>query len=156
MKSIAMFQSDTFSLKPHVNERGVSSDLPLGNDMAAFLKMQLASVFPFLQIDDPILEDWGAILLIKDGDATYDISINWTPIAHHLDNNWAIQFDKPIGCLAALFGRKSSPEDSNPMIERVRQILEANPNMFKNVVWLSDAEFRRVCQEKSPRPRAEP
>ena len=139
MSDAVLFRSDAFSLEP-TPEGDKVYDLPLGDDLAAFLRERLLHLRPGLWIDQPIREDWGTVLWVKEGTLQYYINVQWVPDAG-MDNRWGISFSQPQGCLGVLLGRRSRPEDCLAMQSLVAQVVSSEPGTFRGAEWLSQAEY---------------
>jgi len=136
------FRSSSFSLElPKDPSSGRSYDLPLGDDLAAYLRAQMLEREPSLSIDGPILEDWGSVLLVCDRDVVYVLSIHWVPWKRDDDDRWGIQFHKRRGCLAALLGPKPSAAGCAPVQALVQKVLTADTARFREVEWLSQDAY---------------
>src|SRR5688572_24373140 len=97
MGDVLIFESDAFSLEAPVDERGVQYDLPLGDDIAAHFKMRFESQGTRWEILEPVKEDYGSVLLLLDGEKTFNITVCW--IALKDKECWAVQFGQSRGCL---------------------------------------------------------
>ena len=141
MNDAVLFRSDSFSLENTVVE-GMTADLPLGLDLAQDLRGRIARHAPHLSIHEPIWEDWGTVVWVKDGRAQYHLEVHWVGF-NGIDNQWGIRFSRPRGCLVALLGGRSRPEDCRPMQAIVAEVLREDPQRFYAVEWLSQAEYQK-------------
>jgi hypothetical protein len=140
MTDAVWFRSDAFSLEP-TPEGDRFYDLPLGDDLAAWLREQLLRIRPDVTIEDPVREDWGTVLLSWIGGVEYRVNVQWLPAAPPVDDMWGISFDRPSGCLAALLGRRSRPEESQPIREIVARVLADEPAVCRDVQWVTQDRF---------------
>jgi hypothetical protein len=134
-----IFRSSTFSLEPPV-EHGVAYDLPLGDDIAAFLAPRISSADPSSTVGSPIREDWGSVLDVSIGTEAYSLSFHWLGYRDSEDT-WGIQFAQRIGCLGILFGRRSRSSACRPLQSLVARIITESPEAFTHVEWLSQQDF---------------
>jgi hypothetical protein len=61
IKDVLVFDSEAFSIEPTTEPNGIRYDLPLGDDIAAYLKEALEAGGRKWQIDEPVREDYGAV-----------------------------------------------------------------------------------------------
>ena len=138
---VVLFRSDAFSLENTVVD-GKVADLPLGLDLARDLRARISRHAPHLDTHDPIWEDWGCVLWVKDARVQYDLEVHWVGF-NGIDNQWGIRFSRPRGCLYALIGRRNRPEDCRPIQSVVARVLEEAPDVYTEVEWLSRAEYEK-------------
>jgi hypothetical protein len=135
------FRSAAFSLDSPTDPRtGRLYDLPLGDDLAAHIRRSLLDARPDLLIDEPIREDWGAVLWVRDGPTEYYINFHWLGYQGPEDS-WGIQFSRPSGCLTALLGKNKSADSSQPIRLLVKAALARYPERFREIEWLSQQEY---------------
>ncbi len=140
MNDAVLFRSNSFSLENTVVD-GTAADLPLGLDLAQDLRGRLARHAPHLWIHEPILEDWGTVLWVKDGRTEYHLEVHWIGLGG-VETRWGIQFSRPRGCLLALLGRRTRPEECRPIQAIVARVLEEDPRHFHSVEWVTQAEYQ--------------
>lgn len=141
---VMIFESDRFSLDPPV-ENGIPYDLPLGDDVAAFLAAGMRATFNDVCTAEPIREDWGTVLFVSVAGESYEVDVHWAPSGGGPDNMWAIQFTRRHGCLLSLFGRRRpAHETASRIMNCVGAVVQSDPQIFRNVRWLTDDEFRKV------------
>jgi len=139
MSDAVLFRSDAFSIEP-TPEGDKVYDLPLGDDLAALLRERLLQLRPDLWIDEPIREDWGTVLWVKDGGVQYYINVHWVPDVA-VEDRWGVTFSQPQGCLGTLLGRRSRPEECRAMQALVSEVLSSDRVTFREARWLSQAEY---------------
>ena len=144
VKDVLLFQSDAFSLEPPRSERGLRYDLPLGDDICAFLKARLESKKVAWVIDDPVQEDFGAVLLLYRGKDVFTITTSWQG-----DKGWALVFGQMRGCLGWLFHWKPNAQ-ARKAIEEIKllvgEVVLTDSERFKNPTWIREGEFPGVAQ----------
>jgi hypothetical protein len=138
-KDVLIFESDAFSLEPSIDERGVASDLPLGDDLAAFLRRELQSMKAPWPIAEPVLEDFGSVLGIDAGNRRFTVTVTW--IVGPGNNSWALQFAQSHGCLGMFMKRRTDLKTLDSIKTMASQVVLAHPEKLRNARWLADAEF---------------
>ena len=145
VKNILLFQSDVFSLEPPLNDAGVQHDLPLGDDICAFLKAGIESKQVAWTIRDPVREDFGSVLRLYRGKDVLNITTSWQG-----DSEWALVIGQMRGCLGWLFDRKPD-EQALKVMEEIRhlvdEVVSTDADRFKNPTWITDEEFPGVAQK---------
>ena len=144
VKDVLLFQSNAFSLEPPLSECGIRYDLPLGDDICAFLKERLDNKKVAWEIADPVQEDFGAVLLLYRGREVFTITTSWQG-----DSAWALLFGQMRGYLGWLFGRKPNAQ-ARQAIENIKMLVNevvlTDCDQFKNPIWIADGEFPGVAQ----------
>jgi len=92
-KDVLIFESDAISIEPSVNEQGIRSNLPLGDDLATFLRRELNAMGTPRTIGEPVLEDFGSVLLLDQGRKHFAITI--TRIVGPNERHWRCSSDRP-------------------------------------------------------------
>lgn len=141
---VLLFQSDVFSLEPPLREGGLPYDLPLGDDICAFLKARLESNEVAWSIGDPVHEDFGAVLMLERGKEVFTMTTSWQG-----ENEWALVIGERRGCLGMLFNRKPNTEARMAIDEikrLVNEIVLTDSERFKNPTWITEEEFPGVGQ----------
>jgi len=133
---VLVFESDAFSLEPTPNEHGGTYDLPLGDDIAEFLKSRIENENCDWELMDPVQEDYGAVLLLSRGKATFRVTVSWQG-----DRAWALVFGQMHGCIGWLFNRKPDAETLNEIKFLVERIVLAEPGRFQNARWIGEDDF---------------
>jgi hypothetical protein len=139
---VLVFRSTCFSLDAPV-ENDVQYDVPLGDDFATLLKSQLGSKRARWEVLDPVREDFGSVILLRDKKKTFVITITWAPIFDREDY-WAVQFHQSHGCLGLILRPKDDLESVREIKECVNSIIASDDNTFRDARWISDGEFRRL------------
>jgi hypothetical protein len=139
MNDVIVFRSDAFSLDNTIVD-GREADLPLGIDLAILLRDRLMQLQPTLSIDEPVWEDWGTVLRVKERNDQYYIAAQWTYNEPH-ENTWAITFWKPRGLIGLLLMRPAGPEQCRSMQRLVAQIVADDPTTFNSPQWMSQAQY---------------
>ena len=140
MNDVVVFRSDSFSLENTV-VNGMTADLPLGLDLAEDLRGRIARHAPHLRLNEPIWEDWGTVLRVKDGREQYLLEVHWLGFSG-VRNLWGIRFARSRGCLLALFGGRTRPEECRPVQAIVAKVLDEDPQFFHQIEWLSQAAYQ--------------
>jgi hypothetical protein len=144
VKDVLVFQSDAFSLEPPLSERGLRYDLPLGDDIAAYVKERLESKNVAWKLDDPVQEDYGAVLLLYRGKNVFSITTSWQG-----ENAWALVFGQMRGCLGWFFDWKPNAQ-ARQAIEEIKllvsEVVVSDSERFQNPTWIADDEFPGVAQ----------
>lgn len=133
-----IFRSSKFSLESPI-ENGVSYDLPLGDDIAAYLAKRLQNANPSCAVGSVTREDWGSVLDVSIDADPYSLSVHWLGYTG-TEDAWGIQFTKRNGCFA-LFSWKHSPSECRPLQTLVARIMIDDPETFFRVEWLSQSDF---------------
>ncbi len=144
VKDVLVFESDSFSLDAPLSERGVPYDLPLGDDICTRLKEQLESRNVAWTIDDPVQEDYGAMLLLCRGRIVFTITTSWQG-----DNAWALVFGQMRGCLGWFFDWKPNAQARQAIKEiklLVDEIVKSDAKRFQNATWIADHDFPGIAQ----------
>ncbi len=138
---VVVFQSEAFSLDCPV-EDGVAYDLPLGDDLAADLCERLIARYPEVVLrGPPDREDWGSVVYVE-SPGPYWLNVHWVPLNDGRSDTWSIQFMPVRGPMSALFSRAPRASAScAPLMNMVAAVLAADPEVFRNVRWLTDEEF---------------
>jgi hypothetical protein len=102
IKDVLVFDSEAFSIEPTTEPNGIRYDLPLGDDIAAYLKEALEAGGRKWQIDEPVREDYGAVLVLSRDKAAFTITVSWQG-----GYMWALVFDRRRGFLGWLFSSKA-------------------------------------------------
>jgi hypothetical protein len=139
VKDVLVFNSDAFSLEPSIDEEGLQYDLPVGDDIARYLKERLKAVATNWDISNPVWEHFGAVLNLRQDRKVFTLVCSWQG-----DNAWAVVFGEMHGCLGWLLNRK---RNQAPLVELkvlVGQIVVADADRFQNVRWIAEDEFPGV------------
>ena len=143
-ENVVIFASGRFSLECPV-ENGVSYDLPLGDDIAAYLTEQIGIRYPNVECGTPCREDWGSVLDVVVDGQPFLLYINWVPLKDGCEDTWAIQFAARRGCIGSLFGQRRPAHQLCPEIMAlVREVIANDPATFRDVRWLSEREFASI------------
>jgi hypothetical protein len=148
VNDVLIFESDTFSVEPPLSERGLRYDLPLGDDIAAHLKERLARKGVVWRIDDPVKEDFGAVLMLERGKEVFTITMSWQG-----DKSWAMVFGQMRGCLGWFFNRKPAVEPLREIKLMVNDVVFGDAENFRNRNGLEKMSFR-VSHRLSSSPAA--
>jgi hypothetical protein len=87
-----------------------------------------------------VREDWGTVLDVDLGGQTYILHIHWLAERQHEDK-WGIQFSRRVGFVRYLLGRRARPESCRAIQRIVAEIIDANPETFFAIEWLSQSEY---------------
>jgi hypothetical protein len=142
MNDAVIFRSGKFSLVPPRSESGRLYDLPLGDDLSAFLIARMTASRPAAQFSPVTREDFGSVFDMTLDGRTYILTVTWLADRDHEDR-WGIQFSHPVGLLGAVIGRRSRPEACRTAQNLVADALSAHPETFANVEWLTQDEFNK-------------
>ena len=136
LSDVLTFTSEAFSLEPPVSERGLRYDLPLGDDIAAYLKEQLECKRVDWELSGPFREDYGAVLMLDRAKKVFTVTVSWQG-----GNSWALVFGQSHGCIGWLFRRKSDAQSLNEIKGLVDQVVTNEPLRFQTPRWIADADF---------------
>lgn len=135
VKDVLIFESAAFSVEPPLSERGRRYDLPLGDDIAAYLKERLESKGVTWKIDDPVKEDFGAVLMLERGNEVFTVTMSWQG-----DKSWLMVFGQMRGCLGWFFNRKPAAEPLRQIKLLVNDVVFEDMERFRNPMWFADDE----------------
>lgn len=141
-KDVLIFESEAFSIEPPLNEKGISYDLPLGDDLAAFLRQELVAMNAPWSIDEPVLEDFGSVLLLDQDRKHFTITITW--IVGPNQRHWAIQFHQSHGCLGLFVKRRTDLKAMEQIKAMTDQVIFGRTDKFQSPKWLPDSEFTGI------------
>jgi hypothetical protein len=141
VKDVLIFESEVFSFEPPLSERGLPYDLPLGDDIAAFLKQRLETQGVAWKIDDPVREDFGIVLMLERGKDVFTVTVSWQG-----EHSWALVFSQMRGCLGWLFNTKSAAEPLREIKLLVNDVVFGEIERFRNPRWIAEDEFPGVSQ----------
>jgi hypothetical protein len=133
---VLVFESEAFSLVPPTDRKGVRYDLPLGDDIADYLKSRIQDTGSEWSIMDPVREDFGSVLLLSREKATFTVTVSWQG-----DRNWALVFGQMHGCIGWLLRRKPDAETLSEIMSLVERHVFAEPGRFRNARWIGAGEF---------------
>jgi hypothetical protein len=136
VKDVLVFNSEAFSIEPTAEPDGTRYDLPLGDDIAAYLKGALEASGTTWDIDDPVREDFGAVLLLSRDKAAFTITVSWQG-----GYDWALVFDRRRGCLGWLVSSKPDPVRLAEVKAALHRVVFNDSTSFRNARWIPHAEF---------------
>src|SRR4051794_38371377 len=120
MKSIAIFRSDAFD-RSWPKDGSDPNVVPLGKDLAEYLKTQLANRNIPMRDSIQSTEGW-----VVDGEmdkVPFSLFIHWVPIGTPPADHWAIQPQIRPGLLKSLFGSRKPMEELQPVIKILISLL---------------------------------
>jgi len=136
VKDVLVFDSDAFSVEPSLDDRGRRYDLPLGDDIAAYLIERLEAGRTAWKIDGPVKEDYGAVIMLGRGKEVVTITVSWQG-----GTSWALVFDQMRGCLGWFFNRKPAAAPLREVKLMVHDLVVGDAGRFANAKWIADSEF---------------
>jgi hypothetical protein len=140
IKDVLMFTSDAFSLEAPVDEgTGRRYDLPVGDDIAAYLKERLKGNPGWRKLGI-VCEDYGAVLMLWRGKQVFTITVSWQG-----EDSWGLVFGELRGCFGWLFERKSDANVVMEMKTAVDQIVAGDPARFRTPTWVTNAAFPGIA-----------
>ena len=140
IKDVLVFESDAFALEPPVDESGVKYDLPLGDDIAAYLKDCVDKQGADWQILSPVREDFGAVLMLQRGKKVMTVTFSWQG-----GNSWGIIFGQSRGCIGWLLNTAPDATALRELKELVDRVVFADPQRFTKPMWISNEDFPGLC-----------
>lgn len=152
MQDMLLLRSNDFSFEPTETPLGLA-DLPLGNDLAEYLKLGMERADGSWRVLDPCLEDFGSVLLCYRGDLVFDVTISWLSritVEAGEEDVWLVQFGQSHGCWS-LFRKPPDDEATlRDLRELVHDVAASRPDVFHSVERTSwdeiDAEDERRYQ----------
>ena len=133
---VLVFESAEFSVEPPTDERGVQYDMPLGDDVASYLRSRLGEVTTDWEFGDPVREDFGSVLLISRGKRAFTVTVSWQG-----DYAWALVFGQMRGCIGWLFSQRPEAEPLRQIKILVQDVVFGEPSRFMNARWIRSEEF---------------
>lgn len=136
-KVIVIFRNERFGTP--WPEGSVDAAEPWGRDCAEYFLRELRNLGAFPTFAEPIQGDEGWVVDAKVGDQEFSLFFNWAPIGDPPQTFWAVQPSTRRGVIATLLGRRKSPDDLSPILEKVNAIVDRDD--FEDVRWLSQQEL---------------
>lgn len=140
VKDVLTFDSDAFSLEPPLDERGRRYDLPIGDDIAAYLKDRLDVKGTVWKVGDVVEEDFGSVLMLRRDKETFDVTVSWQG-----GKSWALVFGQLRGCIGWLFDRKPAAKAIQEAKLLVNGVVSAEPERFRNAMWIGNDDFPGIA-----------
>jgi hypothetical protein len=144
MKTVVIFQSELFDHGDPYKREWVSFP-PLGKDCAQFLLDKYVGKGATVQDEQPEPEDEGwsfDVALSRHSSTLLVHGISLGEIGTKQDY-WVVRIDMRRGCLIAIFGKRTYPDEVQPICTLLDDILREDDRMT-NVRWLSDNEYAKL------------
>jgi hypothetical protein len=134
--SALIFEYDDFPPVPREEWQGseLRHALVLARVVAAFL---VASGFT---VEEPIQEDFGAVLRASSSEGQTDISVSFYP-RDSSDFTWAVQFRARRGLIRRMFGKGGDELIAGPVKEAIAAAVAGEPTRFRLVTWLEPSKL---------------
>jgi hypothetical protein len=140
MKSIAVFRSDAFDHSWPQNGSDPNA-VPLGKDLAAYLKTRLAE--RNIPVRDPFQGTDGWVIDGVIEEVSFSWYIHWVPIGTPPADHWAIQPQIRRGILKSLPGFPKASEELEPIFNLLTDILSRDTRI-SHLTWMDGSEFAAV------------
>jgi hypothetical protein len=131
-----VFEYDAFPPVPKEHWEG--SEIRQAMVLAEVLAQHLAH--SGLASEEPIQEDFGAVLRVSGSHGAVDVIISFYP-RDASDFTWALQFQETKSFVRALFSRRQDERIIGPVMEAVRAVVSANPSLFRHAKWLKACDL---------------
>src|ERR1700692_4322840 len=136
MKSIAVFRSAAFDQSWPAE--GNPNDVPLGRDLAEYLKTKLAE--QNIPVQNPIQGEGGWIVDGQFQNIPFALFVHWAPVGTPPVDSWVIQPQVRRGIIQSLFGARKPPEELQPLLTQLNTTLSHDPRI-NDLVWMDDNQF---------------
>jgi hypothetical protein len=140
VKDVLVFESEVFSIEPTTEPNGRRYDLPLGDDIATYLKGALEAAGATWIPEEPVREDFGAVLFLSRNKATYTVTVSWQG-----GYMWALVFDRSRGCIGWLLSTKPDPVRLAEVKAAVADVVLNDAVRFRSARWISQEEFPGIA-----------
>ena len=90
--------------------------------------------------EEPIGEDFGAVLPISVQGGVANITISYYP-QESSDFSWAVQFSQRRPLLRLLFGKGDDERVVEPVRDAIRRLVAKHPTRYRNSVWIEESEL---------------
>ena len=141
MKTILVFQSDLFVRNWPEEGHDVDSMPSWGKYCADFLMSGLKRKGALLCNAEPTQADGGWVVDLQIGNQRFSLFVQWTPLGQPPADYWAVQSEKIRGPISALFGKRTSTTELQPLCTLLDEIVREQ-NGITNIRWLTLEEFK--------------
>ena len=91
-------------------------------------------------VEEPIQEDFGAVLRASSSEGQTDISVSFYP-RDSSDFTWAVQFRPHRGFFGGMFGKGVDERIVGPAKEAVAAAVASEPTRFRLAEWLDPSKL---------------
>jgi len=132
-----VFDYDEFPPVPAAEWEG--SELRHAVALAGILSTHVGATAA-LSPEEPVQEDFGAVLGVAGPEGITDIFISFYPRGSS-DFTWALQFRRRRRSLRALFFRGDDDRIVRPVKDAIANLVASQPDRYKNPEWLEPSKL---------------